>query len=224
MKKRIIIFLFSILILLPIVLTESSTVVYVLQPNQELCHEITLTSESEIIIISDTWTPNYNVEWNITLFNTTAEEHNLNISYPEELSLEESEFNICISGQNQGEYHGAITIKQEDKTTQLVTWLKVIIETPPQESPPQNPPPVNTGGGSSARSTTTQNQTNTTETSPKETETPQIDQESSNNNLSQITGATTGVIGKVGTSRAIFILVFAIAGLAFLIFFVRRFY
>ena len=117
-----------------------SKLVYVLGPNEELCQFVHLTSDSENITIFDVWAENETVEWKVSFFNTTAEEHGLTLTYPEELSIDERDISVCVSGEELGEYRGAVIFRegQEGMTVvQYAVWMTVIIE----EAPPQQEQP-----------------------------------------------------------------------------------
>lgn len=148
-----------------------SNLVYVLTPNEELCQVVSLESDSVNITVLDSWAENENVNWSISLFNTPAEDHSLTIDYPTELSIDEREVEVCVSGSKLGEYHGVIIFRQAQQGTsiiQLAVWLKVVIENPPQPTQEQQAPPANNGGGGSGGSgkakTPAKNTTNATST------------------------------------------------------------
>ena len=145
-----------------------------LEPNEELCQMISLNSESSLIIVSDAWTKNESDEWKITLFNTTAEEHGLAISYPKTLSINERQVNVCISGTKEGEFHGVIIMSQKQQGNSIIqmgVWLKVIIKEKPieqatsQTTSQTTTTPSSSGGSSSPPKTIPQNQTQKNKTS-----------------------------------------------------------
>ncbi len=107
-----------------------SSLVFNLGPNQEECQIITITSNSLTINVDDKWATNSDVEWKVSLFNSSAEEHNLNINYDNSLGEEERELQVCLSGSELGEYHGVIIMKEEQQgnsVVQMGVWLKVVV-------------------------------------------------------------------------------------------------
>lgn len=108
-----------------------SNLVYVLEKNEEACQIITLESDSPRIEVFDFWGENKDVEWEVNNFRTSASVHGLSLNYDEELSTNEREVEVCVSGNKLGEYRGAIILKQAQEgnsVVQLAVWLKVIIE------------------------------------------------------------------------------------------------
>ena len=173
--KLFFLFLFLILSIIPLTTAigfSPSSLTFFLEPNQEFCQIVTLNSESKAITVFDSWAKNEKVEWKASLFNTTAKEHSLTVTYPNQLLLEEREAKVCISGLKEGEYHGAIIFEQEQEGNsiiQLTVWLKVIIKEKAKEQPKQQKTnlPASSGGGSSATITKpTTNSTNTTAEPP----------------------------------------------------------
>lgn len=173
------IFLFLIL-LFPVAAASGfspTNLVYLLEPNQELCQIVRLDSTSRSITVFDVWAESNDVEWNVSLFNTTAEEHNLIINYSKELSINEREVEICISGSELGEYHGAVIFRQGQEGNlimQLAVWLKILVEEPPVQPAETTTPGGNGGGGGGGGGggrislsilNNTANQTTTNETS-----------------------------------------------------------
>ena len=73
---------------------------------------ITINSESETIAVSDKWAENKDIEWKVSLFNESASYHNIDISY-DELLENESQVEVCLSGENLGEYHGVLLLTEE---------------------------------------------------------------------------------------------------------------
>jgi len=75
-----------------------SSLVFELEPNQEECETIILTSDSETISVSDSWAENKDVEWKISLFEKNTNYHGISINYDNELSIDEREVEVCLSG------------------------------------------------------------------------------------------------------------------------------
>ncbi|MAG27354.1 hypothetical protein CMI47_17615 [Candidatus Pacearchaeota archaeon] len=159
--KSIFIFLFLIFVIPTAVAVgfSPSSLTFNLQPNEEACGTITLDSESESISVSDKWAKSEETKWKVSLFDTTAEDHNIAITYPYLLSPEERQVEVCLSAENEGEYHGAIIFKQAQEGSsiiQMAVWLKLIIEEaiepPPVQDLPNNNNQGSGGGGGSSNS------------------------------------------------------------------------
>lgn len=219
MKEKIII----ISIILSIILVTGvlaigfspGNLVFNLEPNQEGCQIITLSSDSETIAVSDKWAENKDVEWKVSLFDKDASYHSISIDYDNELLIDEREIEVCLSGSKIGEYHGVLLLKEEQQgnsVIQMGIWLKVIIS----EEPPQ--PASNTGssgagssgsgggGGGGGVSSNTNNNQNQKTTTAQETEEQQGNvgitgaaiNENSNTRNNKIIGVTLVVIGVLG--------------------------
>lgn len=212
-------FFIFLLILIPSAIAvgfSPSSLTYLLEPNQEICQAITLDSESETIDVSDVWASSPEAEWKISGFNISANEHNLKLSYPKELSINERQINVCISGVEEGEYHGAIIMRQEQEGNsiiQLAVWLKIFIKEKSEESSEVKISSTSNsgGGGSSFSATVKLNQTENTqdknyqqlskETETSSTETPIREEELQDNNP----GITGNVISIIGSHKLAFI-------------------
>ena len=129
-----------------------SSLVFELEPNQEECETIILTSDSETISVSDSWAENKDVEWKISLFEKNTNYHGISINYDNELSIDEREVEVCLSGGKLGEYHGVLLLREEQQGSSIVQmgiWLKLIIEEIEQE---QTPPLISEGSSSDSSS------------------------------------------------------------------------
>src|SRR3989338_1394341 len=108
-----------------------------LEKNQEECKMVTIDSESEKVTVSDSWAENESVEWKVSSFNTEAGQHEISINYDDELSLDEREVEVCLSGNKLGEYHGVLLFEEKQRgnsIVQLGVWLKVLINEKPSVS------------------------------------------------------------------------------------------
>jgi len=129
-----------------------SSLIYELKQNEEECKMITLSSESEMIVVSDKWAENESVEWKVSLFDKDADLHDISIDYLNELSIDEREVEICLSGSEVGEYHGVILLREQQKGNSIVqmgVWLKVtIVESEEEVVEESIENPVSNGGSS----------------------------------------------------------------------------
>ena len=119
-----------------------SSLTFSLEQNQEECKMITIDSESETITASDSWAENESVEWKVSSFDPEASQHEISINYDNELSIDEREVEVCLSGNKIGEYHGVLLFEEEQQGNSIIkfgVWLKVLI----------NEKPVVSSGGSS---------------------------------------------------------------------------
>ena len=114
-----------------------SSLVFNLNPGERECKNITINSESETITAEDRWAENKDIEWKVSNFDTSGSSHGISISYPNQLSLDEREVEVCLSGSNLGEYRGVLLLKEEQQGNSIIQmgiWLKVIIGTLSQSS------------------------------------------------------------------------------------------
>jgi len=199
-----------------------SSLVFELEQGEEACKVITLNSDSEIIIVSDGWVENESFEWKINNCNQSADYHGLSIDYDNELSVDEREVNVCLSGENVGEYRGVMLLREEQQgnsVVQIGIWLKAtIIEPEPEVVVEPTPAPVPTpsssgggGGGGSRTNTIILSEENVTEnitqlgsllegpeimeTSLEDMSIGEIQEESLEK--AEITGAVIGESGKI---------------------------
>lgn len=147
--KPYLVFLFLILSIPVVVGTgfSPSSLVYNLGQNEEECQKVSLKDVSEEIEVINVWAENTDVEWKVGNFDTDASEHGLTVTYSMDETEDGKKIDVCLSGSQSGEYHGAIVFRQEQEGTsivQLAVWLKAIIEKS-QEQTPQ----LSSGGGSS---------------------------------------------------------------------------
>ncbi|MCX6750830.1 MAG: hypothetical protein NTZ83_05210 [Candidatus Pacearchaeota archaeon] len=193
-----------------------------LVPNEEECGTIIVDSTSPTISVSDMWAENKDIEWKVSLFDTSASSHGISIDYDKELSINEREVEVCVSGSKLGEYHGVILLKEEQEgnsVIQMGIWIKLIIaektqKTQTQENTNQNAGGGGGGDGGGSTTNSTTNSTNTTEqvvtqggiyvsVPENNTTTNQISEENKN----KITGLVTG---KEGTRNIIVAILFII--------------
>lgn len=132
-----------------------SSLTFNLAKGEEQCQSIHLDSDSQTIEIIDVWAESAESEWKVSQFTTSSSSHNLQLSYPSELSISQRDVEVCLSGTNEGEHHGAIIFKQEQEgnsVIQLAVWLKVIIDTPQTQSSSSGSSGGSSGGSSSGGS------------------------------------------------------------------------
>ena len=155
MKSKFLFFLFIILLSQFVVAVgfSPSSLVFNLNQNVEECKKIILDSESEKITVYDKWAENATAEWKASAFNKSASEHGISINYDNELSREEREVEVCLSGRKIGEYHGIIIFQQQQEGNSIIqigVWLKVVISEKTEEVPSQ--PPASSDKGNSQSS------------------------------------------------------------------------
>lgn len=131
MKKIAIII--GILLVLPLVLATGfspTRLNYNLNVGEEDCKNVRVDSASPTITVSDKWAADENVEEKVSLYETSASEHGLSLSYDDELDLDEREVEVCLSGNKAGEYHGVLLLREEQQGNSIVQmgiWLKATI-------------------------------------------------------------------------------------------------
>ena len=210
--KSFIFFIFLILILTSTISAvgfSPSSLIYNLKPGEEECKMISITSESETITAEDKWAENKNIEWKVSEFNTDASSHGISITYPKSLSLDERKVNVCLSGNEIGEYHGVLLLKEEQQGNSIIQmgiWLKVVINNEPQTTQSSSSSMTTSSGGSSATiQSASENKTKDTQ--------EQITENKSEIKNSGITGGTIGAtIIKNKSIIIIFITAIIIAG------------
>ena len=129
-----------------------SSLIFDVEQDQDECQVITITSESETVVVSDSWAADSSDEWKVSSFETDASEHGIDISYDDLLEGEDS-VEVCLSGSELGEYHGVILLREEQQgnsVVQMGVWLKVTISEPAPEPEPISGP--TSSGGSSQTS------------------------------------------------------------------------
>ncbi len=202
MKTLFFIFLF-VLMLNGVIATgfSPSSLVFELGQNQEECKMITVDSISETINISDKWAENKGIEWKVNLFEKDANYHGISINYPKELSQNEKQAEVCLSGSNVGEYHGVILLREEQQGNSIVqmgVWIKATIaET--QSSQETASAGGGSGGGSSGSIVSsnktvngTTDEKNTKVVSEMRKETTDETEEKAGNSWNGITGFIIG--------------------------------
>jgi len=91
---------------------------------------ITINSESETIAISDRWQRIKDVEWKVSLFNNSADSHGISINYPSQITNEENQVEVCLSGSKTGRISRSLLLREEQQGNSIVqmgVWLKAII-------------------------------------------------------------------------------------------------
>jgi hypothetical protein len=191
-----------------------SSFTFNLIPGEEECGTITVDSTSPTISVSDKWAEDKNVEWKVGLFDTSASSHGISIDYDKELSINERQVEVCVSGSKLGEYHGVILLGEEQEgnsVIQMGVWIKLIIAEKTQKTQTQENTNKNTAGGGGGGGSTTNSTTNTTNTTEqtvtqegisvsapsteKTEETNQTTEEQNKENKNKITGLVTGEEG-----------------------------
>ncbi len=183
-----------------------TSLIFNLNPGEEDCQMITINSESETIAVSDKWAENKDIEWKVSLFNESADYHNIDISY-DELLENESQVEVCLSGENLGEYHGVLLLTEEQSGNSIVQvgiWLKVIIEATPVQSASSS-----SGGGGGGGGTTTQ-QNPQIQPILEQTETTPATNEEEKAENSGLTGAVIGGTGSMIGAVVLIIVIIAI--------------
>jgi len=128
MKFFLFFFILSISLVSAISFSPSS-LKFDLEKNEEKCENVEITSES-ILGVNDKWAENADVEWKVSNFHEEASSHGLSLVYEKEISSEEGIVEVCLSGENVGEYHGVLLIKEGqvgNTITQAGVWLTVNI-------------------------------------------------------------------------------------------------
>lgn len=123
-----------------------------LEKNQISCKKINFQIESPTTL-KDTWAKSPSEDWSIINFKTTAQENSLELSYPSEISPEEKEIEVCLSGASPGEYKGALVFRENEignSIVQFAIWLKVNIEGEIEQEETRPSSSKSSGGGKSS--------------------------------------------------------------------------
>jgi hypothetical protein len=223
--KQIFLFLFFIFLVNGISASSfsPSSLIFELTPGEQDCKTISVSSDSEVISVSDVWAENKDVEWKINLFQSSAESLGININYLSEISSEQGEVKVCVSGINQGEYHGAIILKEEQQGNSIVqmgVWLKLTISEVKENT--QN---SNSGGnsGSSGSSSSSGSSGGNLELQDSEDEEESLKGELEELENQEIKDSliTGGVIGGIKTKNILFSVII-IGSVLIALFLVRR--
>ena len=170
MKKQTTVII-GILLVLPLVLGvgfSPSSLIYNLEKGQQDCQIVSIISDSDTISIEDKWAENKDIEWKVELFETSASEHGISINYPS--STIENEIEVCLSGNNVGEYHGVLLLREEQEGNTIIRagiWLKAIINEEEQEE--TTSPSSSTGSSGGGGSVIIKEENKTIEEEEKET-------------------------------------------------------
>ena len=207
-----------------------SSLTFELEPNQEECKMVTIDSESKTINVSDSWAENENVEWKVSSFNTDVSNHGITISYDSELSIDEREVEVCLSGTKSGEFHGVLLFQEEQQGSSIIqfgVWLKVVIadEQPtPQVTSSSSSGSGGGGGGGGfiAPKTSTNNSTinstiignNNSELSEENKENGGVEEETEGSYSRGITGRVIEGVGGVRNLAILGLIVIVIAAAA----------
>ena len=231
MKPKLLFLLFMVLVSVSMVQAAGfspSSLTFDLEKGQEECKMVRIDSKSEKVTASDSWAKNESVEWKVSSFNTEAGQHEISINYDDELSLDEREVEVCLSGNKLGEYHGVLLFEEKQQgnsIVQLGVWLKVLINEKPSvsEASSSSGGSGGSGGGGGGGIIVPKGSTNLTNSTNNivnenagqiaESEVEENEQAEEENYLSKITGR---VISAGENSRNLTILglvILAIAGL-----------
>ena len=199
-----------------------SSLTFSLETSEEECQVITVTSDSPKITVSDGWAKNKDDEWSINGFQTDASAHGISIDYDNELGVSERQVEVCLSGDNVGEYHGVLVLEEEQEGSSIIqmgVWLKVLITAPKEvtaSSSSSGGAGGGAGGGSGGGVATGSSASASASNEEVITSGDGSDEEVG---TSGITGSAIG-----GDGRDVSIIVYALVGLAIigLIFIVHR--
>lgn len=135
MKKAILLLALLFVPLASAIEFSPSNFVLDLDVNEVVCKNIFFKLES-FGTINDLWASDSPQQWTIAGFNTSSDSHNLQISYPSQVSPEENEIEFCVSGSRPDKYRGALLIREGEvgnSIMQIAIWLDVTITGEPAE-------------------------------------------------------------------------------------------
>lgn len=127
-----------------------TTLEFNLEKNQVACKNIYFEIESQTTI-KDAWAEDSSEQWSISNFKTSSRQLDLELSYPSQITPEQKEIQLCLSGSNPGNYRGAIIFRENEignSIVQFAVWLKVSISGETEEAEGESE-----SGSSNGRST-----------------------------------------------------------------------
>jgi hypothetical protein len=137
-----------------------SSLIYEVGVDEEMCSDLSVSSDSEVILVSDAWASDESVDWKVSNFESEASSHGLDVSYDSELSVDERDLEVCVSGSELGEYHGVLLLKEQQEGNSIVqmgVWMKVNVgesEALPSDASRLEPSASEGSGGSGSGSVT----------------------------------------------------------------------
>ncbi|MBU0760247.1 MAG: hypothetical protein KJ600_06335 [Nanoarchaeota archaeon] len=114
-----------------------SSLEFNLEKNQVACKTINFQTEY-FIISQDLWAEDSSSPWKISSFQTSSQQHEIEITYPAEINPTQNEARVCLSGSTPGDYKGALIFSQEkvgNSVVQFAIWLKVSISDEEDKEP-----------------------------------------------------------------------------------------
>ena len=136
--------------------------------NKQSCKEIFFVLDSQATL-SDTWAENENIPWRITQFTKSAQDHEIQLSYPVQISAEQTTIEVCLTPLKAGNYRGALVFRQGqtgNSIVQFVVWLNASVSED-NIPPPDSDDDDNEGGSSSSRSRNSNNNVYQSLTTPQ---------------------------------------------------------
>jgi hypothetical protein len=132
------VYILTLILLIPITSAlqfSPTSLEFSLEKNQISCKEIQFQIESPTTV-RDAWAQSSSSPWTISQFQTSSQEHRINVNYPTSLTIDQDRIEICLSGQNPGDYKGALIFREEEQGNSIVQfaiWLKVNVKETKQE-------------------------------------------------------------------------------------------
>ncbi|MFH1803124.1 MAG: hypothetical protein ABH864_06795 [archaeon] len=108
-----------------------------LEKNEFACKDVEFQTEY-FITAQDLWAQSISTPWQLSQFQTSSEEHGIQISYPPNINPAQNKAEVCLWGTKPGDYKGALIFRQEkvgNSIIQFAIWLKVHIEGEEPEEP-----------------------------------------------------------------------------------------
>ena len=125
-----------------------------LQVNETHCKEIYFQIDSPATL-RDIWAQSISDEFSILNFKTPSQQHKLSLSYPSQISRDQNQIELCLSGSSPGNYKGALLFREEEvgnTIVQFAVWLNVKI-TGEADKPQEQKPSGSTSRRSSSSNT-----------------------------------------------------------------------
>jgi len=234
MKKEIITIVCSVMALLFIISFVSASgfsptsLIYELGVGERQCQTVSVTSDSEVITLTEAWAENKDIEWKVSNFDRPSVDHEIVLEYPLELSVNERQAEVCLTGNKVGEFHGVLLLKEQQEGNSIIQmgiWLKAIISDK-QETPVSSVTDTGSGtvtftvGGGSQNNANNENVAPESNLDDSIVESQEIlADEPADVKANSITG---GVIGSIGERGMIIFGVIALVGILAIGVFIKR--
>ncbi len=93
--------------------------------NEEICGNFSLIGDENLIFVGEVKWAEENIK-NILNYNISSQDIGITASYPQQ--TKQGKYTLCIKGNKEGEYYGALFYKIEGTSYGVGTWINVYLE------------------------------------------------------------------------------------------------